>query len=194
MSLLPKARPQCTREQIEEIIRIVCTSSIVFHQIDEVYVVAQRGYYKDTMGKPGVNDRGIYDDALSIISPTLFSNYNGNCDPSRYRPGFGFGAEKGMASLTPGVWRFKPGIHYGSNPHSAFRQDEPFTVHRDSNKGSYQHTGMFGINLHRGGVNGTSSLGCQTVPPAQWDSFRDTLNAELKRHGQKTFKYVLVEV
>jgi hypothetical protein len=69
-----------------------------------VVIVGLRGYYKNSMGAPGVNDRGIYDDAIFIDTPSGTIAYNGNTDPSRYRKGRRRGAGKGMASLKPGVW------------------------------------------------------------------------------------------
>ncbi len=72
---------------------------------DHPLVVAGiRGYYRDSMGAPGVNDRGIYDDALFIDSPLVTASYNGDTDPSRYRKGRGKGAGKGIAVLKAGVW------------------------------------------------------------------------------------------
>src|SRR5574341_591018 len=58
-----------------------------------------RGYYCDTMGKPGTNDRGIYDDAICIVAPGIFLTYNANTDPSIWRPG--------IASLVPGIHMYQ---------------------------------------------------------------------------------------
>jgi hypothetical protein len=67
-------------------------------------VAGIRGYYRDTMGEPGVNDRGIYGDALFIDSLSVTAAYNGNTDPSRYRKGHEKDASKGMAVLKAGAW------------------------------------------------------------------------------------------
>jgi len=160
---------------------------------DSVILIGIRGYFRDSMGKVGANDRGIYDDALFWLnlSNGFLANYNGNCDPSSYRKGKGRGAEKGMASLKAGVWRYQTGLHRG---YAAFRQAAPVVVVRDGTAGNYEDTGDFGINIHRGGASGgTSSLGCQTLPVAQWDDFKATGYKLLKDAGQKTFCYILVE-
>lgn len=145
-------------------------------------VIALRGYYQETREE---NRRGIYDDAICIVGPEHFSAYNANTDPSVFR--------SGIASLIPGTWFYKPGIHGLSKPkaqqYQAFVQAQPVTVRRDQ-KGN--DTGWFGINIHRGGRTGTSSLGCQTIPPDQWEAFRSSLMDQLKRTGQKTFAYHLV--
>lgn len=180
-------KPQITREACEKILK---ANKL---ELDKCYLIGIRGYYLDSMGKPGVNDRGIYDDALIWISPNMMSSFVGNCDASRYRKGWGRGAEKGMASLAPGLWNYKMGIHYGSVPHEAFRQADEVIVNRDGTNGSYADKGMFGVNIHRGGNNGTSSLGCHTIPPSQWQAFKGTGYGELKRYAQKTFTYILIE-
>jgi len=135
------------------------------------------------MGKPGVNDRGIYDDAVFIISPDKFISFNNNTDPSNYKDG--------IAVLKTGVWRYRPGKHKINSPHGypAFVQAGPVTVIRDK-KGP--DTGWFGINIHRGGI-GTGSLGCQTLPIDQWDEFRSTLMKQLEAYKQKDFPYILIE-
>jgi len=173
---------------IEEVLQIV-----LHHQIDRqkfpVVLVAVRGYYLNTMGKPGANDRGIYDDACFAVTPHECRAYNFNTDPSAYRKGQGRGAEKGMASLKTGVWMYRTGLHKG---YAAFVQAGEVTVTRDGVKGNYEDTGWFGINLHKGGVNGTSSLGCQTWPREQFDDAKKFIYAELEAYDQRVFPYVLV--
>lgn len=175
----PSARPQATAQELREILagRYVT---------DKVAVVAIRGYYRDSMGKPGQNDRGIYDDALFIVSPDYFRAFNGNTDPSV--------ARKGIATLVPGLYRYLPGIHGISRPkaqqYPAFRQHTAVTVARD---GGGKESGQFGINIHRGSRNSTSSEGCQTIHPDQWEEFRGALNRELAQYGQRTFPYLLIE-
>lgn len=155
---------------------------------DKVVLVGIRGYYLNTMGKPGVNDRGLYDDALFVVSPTHFSAWNGNTDPSVQR--------RGIASLVPGVHRYKKGNHGISRPgggYPAFRpatRGEELPVNRD---GIIDPKPGVAINIHRGGRTTTSSEGCQTVPPGQWDAFYAALSGELKRHGQTSFPYVLID-
>tara|TARA_R110002074_G_scaffold392909_1_gene578762 strand:+ start:389 stop:1006 length:618 start_codon:yes stop_codon:yes gene_type:complete len=167
---------------------------------DIVCVLAIRGYYLDSMGAKGKNDRRIYDDAMFIVWPDGIARYQGNTDPNGYRKGSGKGGNKGMAMLAPGIHRFGTGKHKGR---LAFRQCEPFTVIRDGDP-PYEHVGMHAINLHSGGYNSTSSLGCQTLPAQTWGEFRPQLYKLLDRYknpfrkndwGQRvrSFDYVLIE-
>lgn len=156
------------------------------HGVDGPALLGRRGYYRDAMGEPGVNDRGLYDDAILIVTPTAYVTFNANCDPSRGAPG--------MAVLKAGVWRYKVGIHGLSRPkaeqYEALVQAAPVTVVRDEQG---EETGWFGINIHRGGRTTTSSLGCQTIPPAQWEAFLALVKEELHRHGIATIPYLLTE-
>jgi lysozyme len=148
-----------------------------------VVVVGIRGYYRDTLGKPGLNDRGIYDDALFIDTPDATAAFNGNTDPSVIRKGSGRGPKKGIATLKPGAWFVHQfGKHKGQ--YLALCQRAGLvTVTRDGNP-PYDDTGHFGINIHRGSYTGTSSEGCQTIHPSQWDSFIAMTVDQAKRfHG-----------
>jgi lysozyme len=185
-TILPPARPQQTRE---ETARIIAESGLQ----GNVFLLGRRGYYLRSMGDPAKNDRGIYDDAIILYATgTAHVTFNANTDPSAHRPG--------IASLIPGAWSYKLGIHGLSKPkaqqYTALVQAAPVTVARDSaTRGGKPvlDTGYFGINIHRGGRTGTSSLGCQTIHPDQWPAFIALVQQELKRHGQKTIPYLLTE-
>lgn len=128
--------------------------------LNKFAVVGIRGYYMDTMGTVHENDRGIYDDAIFILTDSQLFPFNANTDPSKYSPG--------IAKLRPGVWSvYKFDKHKGKYLALCQRAGN-VTVDRDG-KGS--ETGMFGINIHKGGFLTTSSLGCQTIYPDQWDDF-----------------------
>ena len=196
MKIVPPSRPQIKRRDV-----IAAIPPDVLAR-DHVVVVGYRGYYKDTMGVPGVNDRGIYDDALCIVeNPVLptgasgdiiesgfFGTYNANTDPSASDK-----QKHNVAVLRPGAHPYRIGNHGISRPgggYPAFRpatKDEGLPVTR-----SGKPTIGIAINIHKGGYNGTSSLGCQTIYPDQWSSFQSTLTMLLKRYGQKTFQYILV--
>ena len=81
MMMLPGSRPRISQSDVEY--------AIAQNKVDRrkypLLIVGIRGYYRDTMGKTGVNDRGIYDDAMFIVTPEACAAFNGNTDPSRYR-------------------------------------------------------------------------------------------------------------
>lgn len=146
----------------------------------KVALIGFRGYFTT----PG-NKRGVYDDLMLIVSPDGVWEYNANTDPSVNRTG--------IAVLEPGVWRYKKGIHPLSRPggYPAFRQAAKVTVRRD---GKGLDTGDFGINIHKGGHNTTSSEGCQTIYPDQWPQFQQKAYNLMTIHGQDEIPYVLVSV
>ncbi len=196
--ILPKAKPRLTQADL--------AAKLKPYNIDRakhpLIVVGIRGYYMDTMGKPGVNDRGIYDDAIFIDSPDGFASFNGNTDPSRIRAGSGFGSTKGMAKLNAGAWFAHKLDFHGSKVYGPYRaicqRLGKVTVTRDGNP-PYQDTGNFGINIHKGSFNGTSSEGCQTIHPDQWDSFIAMAKDLAKRYyadkwENSVIPYILIEV
>lgn len=151
----------------------------VFDPDKHVVVVAVRGYDLD-MGKDGVNDRRVYDDRHFIVLPDgTFKSFAGNTDPNGFRKGSGFGRGKGMACLDEGVWFFGKGPHKGS---PAFRQATPFRVIRDGNP-PYPHTGYHAINWHSGGYKSTSSLGCQTNKPNDFQKLRDFIYDNMEKYN-----------
>jgi lysozyme len=183
MSNIPPSRPQSTRGEI-----IVKIPTSIKHAY-KVILVGVRGYYRDSMGEVGKNDRGIYDDAIFVIAPDFFGSWNANTDPS-----YSDKQKPDVAVLSPGVHLYKQGRHRISRPPSyrAFRPanaNEELPVTR-SGKPS---VGV-AINIHRGGKNGTSSLGCQTIPPDQWESFRSTVYMLMDRYNQSVIPYVLTVI
>lgn len=193
MPITPAERPRLSSTELRKRIARFGIDRAAY----PVVVVGIRGYYKNRMGAPGVNDRGIYDDAIFIESTQGMVAFNGNTDPSAYRAGSGRGANKGMASLNPGAWfvhRFD--LHRGQYL-ALCQRAGPVTVTRDGDP-PYPDTGLFGINIHRGSYNGTSSQGCQTIHPAQWDSFIATAQDQVRRYfpddwRRQTVPYVLLQ-
>jgi lysozyme len=165
-TLVPLGKPRLSTDALLRLLQ-------PFNVDRETYplvVVGVRGYYRNSMGAPGVNDRGIYDDAMFLHTPSVTAAFNANTDPSSYRPGTGSGSKKGMACLTPGVWYVHRFDLHRSQYLALCQRAGTVTVTRDGNP-PYDDIGHFGINIHRGSYRGTSSLGCQTIHPSQWDSF-----------------------
>lgn len=201
--MLPNDRPKATREEIGQWAGTQLSPEQVKALAAQVKVIAVRGYYLRTMGYAHENDRGIYDDAFFILTPEGMTAYNGNADPSRYR--------EGIASLqSPQIIRYRPGYHGYSSKwgHHAFRQAGPVTVKRDGHTGHGQPLGdglfhdpfhgqpankIFWTNLHRGGHTTTSSAGCLTIPPNQWQAFYHQLRVALQRYQQDTFPLALID-
>lgn len=148
-----------------------------------VVSLALRGYWLDSYGKKGSNDRSYYDDAQILVWPDGVARFPANTDPNGYRKGEGTGSKKGMAMLKTGVHLFGTGLHRGS---LGYRQAEDFTVIRDGIHGDYEDKGQHAIDIHSGSGDAedfgrTSSLGCQTLPPAHWKIFLP-LSYKLLKH------------
>lgn len=178
--MIPTTRPQQAKQKTQALLIKAGVS-------DAVALVGIRGYYRDTMGEVGKNDRGIYDDAIFLVSPSAYVAFNANTDPSVRR--------KGIAVLKPGLHRYRKGNHGISKPGGGYPALRPATpgeqlpVTRD---GEGESMGV-AINIHRGGYNTTSSLGCQTIYPSQWQAFISLVYSEMDRNGQRTIPYLLVE-
>lgn len=180
-AIVPKLRPQMTEEEVRRL--------IAGHDLkgSKVIFVGIRGYYKKTMGNPVTNDVGIYDDAIFILTPDGMKAYNANTDPSVLR--------KGIAVLKEGLHWYKKGLHGISKgagkAYPAFRpasKDEGVPVTRDG-----KDSRGIAINMHKGGYHQTSSEGCQTIYPDQWQEFQTTAYAELDKYAQKEIPYILTQ-
>lgn len=180
-TLTPKSHPAISRAAVEAL--------LAKHDVkDQVALVGIRGYFRNTMGKPGQNDVGLYDDSIVLISPTAFVTFNANTDPSRQSPT--------VATLVPGVHRYRKGKHGISRkppyvPYAAFR---PATVGEKLpvTRGGKPSVGI-AINIHKGGETTTSSEGCQTLPPSQWLGFQKLAYSEMDQYGQTSIPYLLIE-
>ena len=181
MKFVPDSKPQIT---IDKAMSILEKKGL--DPKSKLCILGVRGYYLDTMGEPGKNDRQIYDDAIIILGPECFQTFNANTDPGYFR--------KGIANLKAGVWSYKVGTHGLNKPkdkqYTALVQAAKVTVIRDE---VGPDTGMFGINIHRGGISAVSSLGCQTIHPNQWPSFIETVKSQLKKLNQPVVQYCLIE-
>lgn len=178
MSIVPASRPRITRPEAMEILDAHLVSGI-----NECVLLGIRGYYLDSMGVRGQNDKDLYDDALIVISPDVFKTFNFNTDPAKQ---YGVNA----AMIDAGKYPFYRGLHHGK--YNALRPYPegvglPCTRHG-------VHSTAHDTNIHKGGFNSTGSAGCQTIYPPQYDeAMRDTIYPQMTKYGQKTITYLLVE-
>ena len=181
MNIVPPSKPKMTKEEVEKELSNFDVSRY------PVRLLGIRGYYSKSMGKTPNNERNIYDDAIFIVSPDYFCSFNANTDPSITR--------KGIAVLKAGgVYLYKIGLHNMKNPYKALRQHGRVTVLRDGKEDTDTAKAPFYIDIHKGGFNTTSSLGCQTIYPKQWIYFLSNVEAELEKNNQTIIPYCLIEM
>ena len=177
--MIPKSRPQQAKEKS---LAMAIKAGIE----DRVVLIGIRGYYSETF-QPSGNQRGIYDDAIILLSPSVHATFNANTDPTVFK--------KGIAVLKTGIHRYRKGNHGISKPgggYPALRPANPKEEVPVTRDGEGDSMGI-AINIHKGGYNTTSSLGCQTIYPPQWDGFINLVYSEMSRYNQKTIPYLLVE-
>jgi len=155
-----------------------------------VALIGIRGYYLDSMGAKGKNDLGIYDDAMFLVTPEAYVSFNANTDPSRLK--------SGVASLLPGVHPYRRGKHGLSKGagYDALRPATPgelLPVKRHGETKVPSARPGQAINIHRGSRRSTSSEGCQTIHPDQWQAFITLVYDQMKRAGAERIPYLLLE-
>ena len=185
----PKSTPQAVRKQVLAAAKKAWNQSVSTKVFPDTFIVAFRGYYSETFAPSG-NNRSVYDDAIFVVSPHVFAGFNANTDPSQYK--------KGIASLLPGCHPYRLGNHGISRPGGGYPALRPATrgealpVSRDGESGRSSRDGV-AINIHKGGLNTTSSEGCQTIHPSQWEAFYTLTKGEMKRGGISQIWYILVD-
>lgn len=184
--IIPASRPKLAEAKLFDLLESFPTLKLA----EPVFMVGIRGFFGSS------NRRGVYDDALFVVSQNGYFCYNWNMDPGLH--GYNPNAEKGYATLAPNrVHRWRQGIHRGR--YRAFVQAERFTVIRDAytlggrHFASITETGWFGINGHAGNVNGTSSEGCQTAPGPQFYEMRDLTFSIMDRHNRADIQYLPID-
>ncbi|WP_130854971.1 hypothetical protein [Olivibacter jilunii] len=190
--IVPPEKPRLSARDL----KLMIEPYNIDRNIYPLVIVGIRGYYLRSMGDPNKNDRGIYDDAIFVDSPNVTASFNANTDPSKIRKGVGYNKGKGMAMLKRGAWKsYQFGKH--KSYQALIQTGGNVTVVRDGSP-DYEDTGFFGINIHKGSYSSTSSEGCQTIYPNQWDGFISLVKSEAIRcFGEENknliIPYVLVE-
>lgn len=152
------------------------------HCTDKLALVGRRGYFHDIGRDPKGNEFGLYDDAIFLVTPTVFLGFNANTDPSK--------GKEGEAVLCPGRWLYMRGPHPLARPnYPALRQAQPVKILRVGK--TIPEIGFFGINIHRGGYRTTGSAGCQTIYPTQWEDFLVNVSDAMAAAQTKTIPYIL---
>jgi hypothetical protein len=171
MAMVPASRPKQSRET---------TEAMLGSGLEGVQILVVRGYYLDSMGRKGVNDHAMYDDAVFVVSPNIHLAFNANTDPQKS------GQKK--AKLDAGEYRYYRGLHKSKyNALRPYPEGVKLPCTRDGVTSLCSHT-----NIHKGGFKDTFSEGCITIYPPQYDEFIKSVYAEMKRLGQQTIRVKLV--
>lgn len=160
MKILPPSRPKRDDAVLD---RILDRYEI---NRNHTSIILIRGYYLDSMGKPGIDDVNIYDDAAFLITPDARESFNANTEPSF--------PLKGYATLKLGMYTFYPSFHHVADPKKRYKALRPYpegVVLQCTRNGQPSTCGN--TNLHMGGANPGSfdvvwSQGCITIPKTQY--------------------------
>ncbi|MDX5936338.1 hypothetical protein [Acidithiobacillus thiooxidans] len=162
----------------DDLIKDFVVKKYPFLLIYPLFIIGVRHYTRNE----SYDRRNQYNDLIIQFFNDEIKTYPGNTHPSTHRMGFGqlpskgmF--QKGMATLKPGLYVTHK-IDYHRNYIALCQRSSDVTVVRDGNP-PYEDTGLFSINIHKGGKSTTSSEGCQTIWPDCWDEFIETIARKL---------------
>lgn len=185
--ILPPQRPKRDNAALDAVISHFGLSA------DRANLIFVRGYYLDSMGRPGVDDDNIYDDAAFIVSPNLRESFNANTGPSF--------PHKGAAKLDLGLYKYYRGVHKGRiKALRPYPEGVVLKCTRNGRSSTCSHT-----NIHDGGSNPAAfdvvwSLGCLTIPKIQYPEWQARVYREMDLCPQekgtgnvKTIDVVLIE-
>jgi len=168
---VPPERPKLTLDDFNKV--------VAPHNINRskypFLLVARRDHYDSLVGGKQ-NDRNFYDDALMLHvvnkdGTQIFKTFNWNTDPSSFR--LATKDKKAMGTLCKGLY-FAHRLDWHQNKYLAICQRVAVVnATRDGQTGIDR--GMFGCNMHSGGIFNTNSEMCQTAPPPQFDDLMATV-------------------
>lgn len=189
MPVIPKSRPQKSKSEVEAILEPLLGT--LPEKKFPLVAFGLRGYYADTFGVKGKNDRGQWDDAIGWLDRRTggFQIWNGNTDPTaKFKEGLG-------QIHAPQILYFRIGKHKGR---PAFRQAATFLVDRDGANGPVKASIDCAFNWHDSlnPIKTTSSEGCQTMPKDQFKAAREYGYVVVRQYYPKTetFPYLLVDL
>jgi hypothetical protein len=173
------------------------------------YVIYTKPYELNIVGRRSPNTiPNKFDDTLFVFWKDDDDNwegkkYNITTDPATYfllNPL----STLGSAILKEGQWKDAYGIGMHRNSYEAVVQKKPVTVYRDYNRDAIldwnngrEQTGLFGINIHKAGVNtqdiGKYSAGCQVFQDvSDFEEFMNLARKQKQLYGN-TFTYTLID-
>ena len=188
-----------TREQIETAVK---SKGYTWFDGEKDYDLNIVGVRNSTTGTKVTN---VFDDVMTVSykldGEWKFQTWSCTTDPGT-KGVKEFHNAAGVARLVEGQYRGSHSIGLHQGKYEALKQTKSVKVYRDINKDmiydeSKIQEGVFGINIHKAGVDSTYvenwSEGCQVFKKsADFDIFMILVNKAAKIHGT-SFTYTLIE-
>jgi hypothetical protein len=177
-SILPENRLRISAKEILALLKPY-KKKLAKH---EVFMVAVRGYYKNTGIEADSEIPQIYQDALFVYSPSALVAFHANTDPRvkrRKTP-----TDLQVPVLQAGLWlgyRFENYKGKKEKYPALIQKEGTVTVIRDGSTETEELEA--GMDILKGAVGTTSPNGCQAIQPAQWDSFYSLVRDQAMYHN-----------